>query len=146
MLFHYNINSFRTTIIFIHGFMKTHTDFNTTFVGKPIMIESTLRKNHNTIMIQIESDDYLKSIRDIAEIIHKELMNNPSINTTKFVMVAHSYGALYLYHLAETYPATYHKLFLIDPTVKTKCFLSKLLTKISIKSFRSNIIIENKTI
>ena len=118
-----NYNHHKTTIIFIHGFRKNHDDFNITDKGKNILIETTMAKICNTILVQIEESDYKKPVADVAEDIYKNIVD---IDKTKITIVAHSHGSFYALSLCETYPDLFCKLLLIDPTTKSEHYLTKL--------------------
>lgn len=121
-----NYNNHKTTIIFIHGFRKKYDDFNETENNKHILIETRIRTKCNTIMIQIEENDYKKEISEISEQMYYHLLN-AEIMKTKITIVAHSYGSFYAFYLAEKYPIIFGKILLIDPTIKTINYKNKLI-------------------
>ena len=44
-------NQFKVSVLFIHGYNKTGSQWNITEYGKEIGIESHIRKTRNTILI-----------------------------------------------------------------------------------------------
>lgn len=121
----YNLEQrYKSTILFIHGFGKNHNDWNETKTGKQILIEKTLNKICNTILVDIEEDDYGKETLLIAEEI---FLGIPEILLkTKITVVCHSYGAFYGLNLCEINPDIFGRLVLIDPTVKNDDYFNKL--------------------
>ena len=67
-------NKFKTTVIFIHGYRKTHNDWNMTCNNKEIGIESHIRKVRNTILISLEEVDYQRSIEKISLEIYESIV------------------------------------------------------------------------
>ncbi|AYV77110.1 MAG: hypothetical protein Barrevirus12_19 [Barrevirus sp.] len=55
---------YKHTIVFIHGNKKDKSDFSITDNNKEIGIETELSKTCNTVLIQIEIDDYMKPIKE----------------------------------------------------------------------------------
>ena len=116
----------KTTIIFIHGFLKNSSYWNLTETGHPIEIEAILAKTYNTVLIDLIQQDYIKSISEIANEIYIKL---EQLIKTKIILVGHSHGAFYCLRLAELYPVVFSQLILLDPTVKNDNYLNFLKSK-----------------
>ena len=114
------INSFKKTVIFIHGFGKKYNDFNVTEHNKNILIEHVISKTCNTIMLQFVEDDYKNTIAHISEKLMENL--DESILKTKIIIVAHSYGCFNAIYLCETYPNIFGRILLIEPTIKSETY------------------------
>jgi len=122
----FNIQNFKKTILFIQGFRKHYLNWNLSETNKPINIESNLSKSCNTILLDLDDNDYQKSITILSEEIYQHL--SPLI-TSKITIVAHSYGAFYALKLAEFYPKIFSRVLLLDPTIKSPEYLDYLKLK-----------------
>ncbi|CAH6419462.1 Hypothetical protein HVR_LOCUS643 [uncultured virus] len=115
----------RKTILFIHGFGKKYDDWNVGVthnnIVKDLRIEENLRKTHNTVLVQIEENDYKQSFESVIAQIYVEISK---LLTTKLTIVAHSYGCLYAMSFAEIY--NLGSLLLIEPVIKSLEFLAEL--------------------
>ena len=116
-------NKFKNTVIFIHGYRKTHDDWNITSNNKEIGIESHIRKIKNTILISMEEVDYQRSIQEISKEIYKSINH---LDKTKIVCVCHSYGAIYSTCMSILYPSLFTSIIMLDPTLKTDEYLEYL--------------------
>lgn len=116
-------NKFRNTTVFIHGFRKDISSWNKNDRGTDILIEETLSQVSNTVLIQLDDEDYKKNISETSEQIYDQLNQ---LLTTKITLVAHSQGSFYAICLSELYPNIFGKLLLIDPTVKRTEYLELL--------------------
>ena len=121
-----NFNKFRNTIVFIHGFRKNAYYWNEDEKGKQLLIERYLSKTANTILIQLEEDDYKKSVSEVSAQLCSALKEFAS---TKITLIAHSHGAFYGLKLAELDPIIFGRLLLIDPSIKTPEYLEYLKSK-----------------
>lgn len=119
----FNYNKFKTTLLFIHGFGKDISSWNTTQSGKSIKFEETLSKTANTILIEFKNEDYEKSMSDKINEIYSLITD---FLKTQMIIIAHSYGCFYALLLAEKYPKVFNKLLLLDPTVKNNDYLLQL--------------------
>ena len=126
MKFYPTLNNHKTTIIFLPGFRKNHNDFNITEHGKKISIESTISILCNTILVNIDENDYKKSVPQLAEEIYQEIVNCHMLET-KLIIVAHSLGSFCALYLCETYPNIFGKIFLIDPAIKSSTYHTQLI-------------------
>lgn len=117
------LGKFKNTIVFIHGFRKDTSSWNYDSKGKALLVEETLSQVSNTILIQLEEEDYLFPVSYVSEKIYTSLFD---FLNTKITLVTHSNGSFYALKLAENYPNIFNKLFLIDPTIKTPEYLEYL--------------------
>lgn len=122
-----NIQEFKTTIVFIHGFRKDSTYWNTSEHGYTLAIESTLAKVANTVLIDLTDEDYMKDITTIADEIYAKIDRH----FQKIILVGHSHGCFYCLRLAEKHPIYYNRLLLLDPTLKNPEYHKYLQEKIS---------------
>jgi len=106
----------KNTVVFIHGFQKDTYSWNYNSKNKPILIEETLAKSNNTVLIQMNQEDYMMTTTEASNKIYEQLTDYLN---TKITLVTHSLGSFYALKLAELYPNTFKKLLLIDPTIKT---------------------------
>jgi len=100
-----------TYIVFIHGFLKKSLYWNITENQNPIQIEESLRKKINTVLIDLDEEDYMKNITDISNEIYsrlKSIMEEKNINN-KIILIGHSHGSFYYLRLAELYPDIFKK-------------------------------------
>ena len=93
-----NNSNKRKTVIFIHGYMKSANDFNITDNNKKILIEQNIRSISNTVLVQLEKDDYKKDIPFVSEKICNKILKM-NIDKSNITLVCHSYGAFYAYYL-----------------------------------------------
>lgn len=107
--------------------MKNYNDFNVTEKGKKIAIEENISKFCNTIMLQVEFEDYREQANVLSEKIYSSIEN---VLNTSIIIVAHSYGAFYAIQLSQNYPKIFNKILLIDPTAKTQSYYDLLVSKI----------------
>ena len=126
MKFYPTFNNHKSTIIFFPGFRKNHNDFNITDHGKKILVESTISTTCNTILVNIDDNDYKKSVPQLAEEIYQEIVNC-HMSETKLIIVAHSLGSFYALYLCETYPNIFGKILLIDPAIKSITYHTQLI-------------------
>lgn len=96
--------SYKTSIIFFHGFRRSYDDFNP--------VQKSL-SNFNFIEVSLNDEDYIKPIPKLCEELMRSLPQNQ-----KTVIIAHSQGCFYAIELAKIYPECFCKLLLIDPTSK----------------------------
>jgi pimeloyl-ACP methyl ester carboxylesterase len=125
MKFIVNNNNNKATVVFIHGFKKNYNDWNTTEFGKEINIEKNIRKICNTILIQLELDDYKLQIMDVVNDIYNQLQ---TFINTKITLVSHSNGSFYCIALGTKYPKIFSRIIMLDPTIKSDNYLSYLKT------------------
>jgi len=118
-------NNFKKTVIFIHGFGKTGNQWNITEHNKEINIESHIRKTHNTILITLEDNDYMRPIIDIASEIYKSI---EVLSKSKIICVTHSYGSFFAMSMSIEYPQLFNAIIMLDPTIKTFRYLEYLKT------------------
>lgn len=121
-----NMNNYKNTIIFIHGFKKDIASWNFDSKNKHIQIEESLSKKANTISIQFTEDDYCKPCSEICKNIMSMIKE---LKLGKIIIVAHSIGACYALKLAELDPVLFGKLLLIDPCIKTPHYYEYLKSK-----------------
>ena len=117
------IQAFKATIIFIHGFRKAPQQWNYTETGHPILIEETLAKVANTVLIELNDDDYRRSITAVAEEMYQQL--TPIIQT-KIIVVTHSQGSFYGLRLAQNYPTVFGRLVLLEQCIKNQAYRDML--------------------
>lgn len=103
-------------VILIHGYNQTIDSWNVTKSGKVIQLDKILSAKYNTIIIQIDQEDYLKSVPELSNEIHEKLSLHAE--NSKKIVLAHSYGCFYAISLAINHDKTY-RLLLLDPTIKT---------------------------
>lgn len=127
-----NDSSKKKTVIFIHGFGKRLDDWNITKSGKHIGIEEQIRKFSNTVLVQIEDNDYKQPISIVAAMIYQALND---LTKTNITVVGHSYGTLYALWLAENH--NIDRILLIEPVIKSPIFLEYLQSKAKDKDFES---------
>jgi len=123
------------TIIFIHGLKKHYNSWNVTEKGKEIGLEKTFNQTCNTVLVQIDEEDYLKPINDIAESIYNELQQ---LLFTKIILVSHSQGSFYCLALAKNYPKIFSRIVMLNPTIKTPAYYNYLTKKKDINIYRLN--------
>lgn len=119
----------RKSVIFIHGFGKKYDDWNcgvtkSNKILSHLKIEETLSKNHNTVLVQIEDQDYKKSFDEVVTDLHNKIA---ILSMTKLTLVAHSYGCLYGLRFAELFQLD--SLLLIEPVIKSAEYHQFLKTK-----------------
>lgn len=120
-------NKHKNTVIFFNGFRKQYTTWNITETGKQINIEERIRKNHNTILIDFQEEDYKQSIPDMSEHIHTMLINSHPDLLRNVTIVGHSYGCFYALYLAEKYRIL--KILLIEPVIKSPSYLEYIINR-----------------
>jgi predicted alpha/beta hydrolase family esterase len=111
-------------VVFIHGFGKNSETFNISEFGKELNIEKTIRTIAQTVLIDIEENDYLLTVPDVANTIYDKIKQFKNI-----WIVAHSYGCFYAIQLAEQYHNIVKGIILLEPTVKSdqyKIYLENL--------------------
>lgn len=118
-------NKFKKTVLFIHGFGKTGDQWNISEYNKEINIESHLRKTHNTVLITLNEDDYIRPISDISTEIYKTIED---LLKTKIICVTHSYGSFFAISMSIQYPKLFDVIIMLDPTLKTNKYLEYLKT------------------
>lgn len=116
-------NKFKKSVLFIHGFGKTGDQWNITEYGKEIGIESHIRKTHNTILITLDDNDYIRPISNVVDEIYEAV--NGSLKT-KIICVTHSYGSFFSMSLSIKYPKLFTTIIMLDPTLKTNEYLEYL--------------------
>lgn len=114
-------HQYKTTVLFIHGYNKTGSQWNTTEYGKYIGIEEHIRKTRNTILISLKN--YQRPIIEVSREIYESIKH-----FKKIICVCHSYGALYATSMAITYPTLFTTLIMLDPTIKTDYYFNYLNT------------------
>ena len=119
-------NNHKYTIIFIHGFMKHYNSWNVTEGNKVINIEKNISKICNTVLVQIEEEDYMKPIDKVANEIYVELQ--PLLHTN-ITLGCHSYGSFYCISLAINYPKIFSRIVMLNPSIKTQAYYDYLATK-----------------
>lgn len=130
--FYEDINGFKKTILFIHELGKSYNDWNITKKGKILNIEQSLSKTYNTVLIKLETDDYFRTIEDVANDIASCFDSDRLCDLTNVTIVAHGYGVFYAYHLVHLYPDLFVKLFLIDPICGNDSYKHDLKMKLRI--------------
>jgi hypothetical protein len=109
-------------ILFIHGFMKSHNDWN--YCGtKKFNIEQKINKQRTTINIQFEIIDYLLPFEKVSNKICNFLIDN---NIQKVIIVAHSIGGIYAKMLSKT-SLSIHAIILIDSSNIDENFKTELI-------------------
>lgn len=116
-------NKFKKSVLFIHGFGKNGDHWNITEYNREIGIESHIRKTHNTILITLENNDYLRSIYDVSHQIYESIKHLSNI-----ICVTHSYGSFYAMEISISYPKLFTAIIMLDPTLKTNEYLTYLKT------------------
>lgn len=114
-----NNNNNKTTIIFIHGLKKNYNDWNITEHNKEINIEKTISKICNTVLVQLEDDDYKMRVIDVVKNIYDHLQ---SLIHTNFTIITHSIGSFYGMSLVINHNI-FTKLIMLDPTIKSIHYL-----------------------
>jgi len=118
--------SYKSVVVFIHGFQKDPSTWNRTESGKVINIEETIRNSSATILVHLKDDDYIRSVYDVSMELFKEILSKVS-KLGKIIIIAHSYGAFYALSMAKLYPQRIHALLLLDPTAKTESYRNYLI-------------------
>ena len=116
-----NDGQFKTTVLFIHGYNKTGLDWNMTEHGKPIDIETHIRKSRNTVIVSLDNQDYRRPPDDVAKEIYDSIKHYK-----KIIGVSHSYGAIFATAICIMYPTLLTTIIMLDPTIKTNEFLNYL--------------------
>lgn len=116
-------HKFKNTVVFISGFRKDSSSWNYDSKNKPLLIEETLSKVANTVLIEFTDDDYKLPVSQVSQKIHERLQE---FSSTNIVLVAHSIGSFYALKLTKIDPHLFHKVLLIDPTIKTPKYLQYL--------------------
>lgn len=126
MRFIYNNSSKKSTVMFIHGFLKTSKDWNikdTASSNKQINIEKNLQRKNNTILIDIEEHDYKDKISNVCDAICNEI--NVHLPERKIdLIVTHSYGSFYALDLISK--LRINKILLIEPTIQSPAYYNYL--------------------
>lgn len=123
---HITNTNHKHTIVFIHGLKKSYNSWNITEKGKEINLEKKFNQTCNTVLVQIEEEDYLKPITEVAESIYNELQH---LLLTKITLVSHSQGSFYCLVLAKNYPKIFSRIVMINPTIKTIDYYNYLIKK-----------------
>lgn len=118
-------NKFKKTVLFIHGFGKTGDQWNITEHNKEINIESHIRKTHNTILITLDDNDYIRPISDVSQEIYSSMIN---FLKTKIICITHSYGSFFAMSMSIQYNTLFESIIMLDPTIKTEMYLQYLKT------------------
>ena len=118
-------NKFKKTALFIHGFGKTGDQWNISEYNKEINIELHIRKTHNTILITLHENDYLRPIFDVSDEIFKLIKD---LINTKIICITHSYGSFYAMSMSIQHPKLFDKIIMLDPTLKTTKYFEYLKT------------------
>lgn len=124
------LQNFKATIIFIHGFRKNSSQWNYSESGNALLIEETLSKIANTILIDLTDEDYIQDTTTVVEEMYRQL-SSLQIITTKIILVAHSQASFYCLRLSEMYPTIFARLLLLDPSIKNQAYLNLLESKVS---------------
>lgn len=116
-------HKFKNTIVFISGFRKDNSSWNYDSKNKPLLIEETLSKVANTVLIEFTDDDYKLPVSQVSEQFYERLRE---FSSTNIVLVAHSIGSFYTLKLSKIDSHLFQKILLIDPTIKTPEYLEYL--------------------
>lgn len=117
MRFTAKLETFRHTLLFIHGFRRNSQSWE---------LEENLSKTNNTLLVDLEEEDYKKSIATVGDEIHTYILHR---QIQSVIIVAHSQGSFYALYLAQKDPRLSHKLLLLDPTLKSTVYLEELQAK-----------------
>jgi pimeloyl-ACP methyl ester carboxylesterase len=120
-----NNTGHKISVIFIHGYTKSYTDWNETAHHKEIGIESHIRKIRNTILVDLSEEDYVRPVIDVVNEIYNQISE---FLKTKIVCVCHSYGSFFGMQMAISYPKLLYGLILLDPSLKIPGYLEYLKT------------------
>lgn len=112
----------KKNVLFIQGFLKSYSTWNTTESGKNIGIENSIQAFATTIMIDFDRVDYLLPNHDLCQIIQSKLEEIGLYSN--LTIVCHSYGSFIAIGLAELNPKIINGIVFIDPTRKHPGYLN----------------------